>query len=48
MYDEEYTENSNIGITTSLTSLSGATNLIVTLSNLGLDATLNFDVKTLH
>lgn len=48
MYDEEYTESSDIGITTGLTSSNGSTNLIVTLSNSGHDVVLNFDVKTLH
>lgn len=48
IHDEEYTESSNIGITTRLASSNGSTNLVLTLSNSGLDATLNFDVKTLH
>jgi hypothetical protein len=46
--DEEYTETSDAGITTRLTSSNGSTNLVVSLSSAGHDAVLNFDVKTLH
>jgi hypothetical protein len=47
-FDEEYTENSDLGITIRMGSGSGSSSLIVILSSLGYDATIAFDVKTLH
>jgi len=47
VFDEEYTESSNIGITISMTNTLYGVNLSATASNMGYDATFTFDVKSL-
>lgn len=48
VFDDEYTESEDLGITISMTNTQDVVNLSVTVSNFGHDAKFVFDVKSLY